>query len=70
MLFPTDPSLRKVKFQLFCKIQMLFQPRKRKMTEGIKRAAKIQKLSLKIDTEELLKAKLDQLGKELEGIEE
>ena len=40
------------------------------MTEGIKRAAKIQKLSLEIDTEKLLKAKLEQLGKELEGIED
>ncbi|CBY36440.1 unnamed protein product [Oikopleura dioica] len=56
VLFPTDPALRK--------------PRKRKITEGIKRAAKIQKLSLGVDTEKLLKEKLEQLGKDLEGIEE
>jgi hypothetical protein len=40
------------------------------MTEGIKRAAKIQKLSLGIDAENILKEKLEQLGKELEGIED
>jgi len=49
---------------------MQIQPRKRKITEGIKRAAKIQKLSLGVDTEKLLKEKLEQLGKDLEGIEE
>ncbi|CAG5113849.1 Oidioi.mRNA.OKI2018_I69.chr2.g7939.t1.cds [Oikopleura dioica] len=56
MVFPTDPSHRK--------------PRKRKLTESIKRAAKIRKVSLENDKDKILKEKLEQLEKDLGDIEE
>lgn len=71
MVFPTDPSHRKVRTNhLISVVNLSFQPRKRKLTESIKRAAKIRKVSLENDKDKILKEKLEQLEKDLEDIEE